>query len=87
MPCFRFPENKDGIVDPSLIPKPIAQDNSHPDWHEEQCRVYHDHSSLFAGIDEGLHVAKTCLVANSLPDKIQSLRSTVADEVHHSVQQ
>ena len=74
-------------MDSSIIPKPIIRDQTHPDWHEEQCRIYHDHSTLLTGIDEAVHVSKTCLVANNLPDRVESFRTKMELEFHEKIQQ
>lgn len=84
---YRETENKDLVISDKLIPKPYEQDHTHPDWHDKPCRMYHDHTSLFAGLDEGLHVAKTCLVANNLPDRVLSFKEKASEEIHHRIQQ
>ncbi|KAI9551587.1 hypothetical protein GHT06_021920 [Daphnia sinensis] len=79
-------EGRDLVISEILIPKPREQNHTHPDWHDQPCRIYNDHSSLFTGIDEGLHVAKTCLVANNLPDRVLSFKAEVPKETHERMQ-
>lgn len=74
------------LIDDSLIPKMLAKDNTHPNWHDEPCRVYHDHLSLFTGIEEAQHITKTCLISNSLPDRVTSFKSKIPEEVHKQMQ-
>lgn len=86
--CSRKAQPSDGTLDESLIPKPLQLNQTHPDWHDQPCRKYDDHSSVLTGINEGLHITKTCLVSNSLPHKIDSYRSkTGYQEVHQKIKQ
>lgn len=85
---FRNIQEKEvAAIDPSVIPKLYSWDQSHPDWHDEPCLTFSDHSSLLTGFDEALHITKTCLVTNSLPDRICSLRTNASEEVHSRTQQ
>lgn len=91
--CFIFniflrkPKIPDGILDESLIPKPLHFNKTHPDWHDEPARVYDDETFLLTGIDEGLNLTKTCLIPNELPEKVQSLTKELNDDIHRKIQQ
>jgi len=74
------------LSDKPLKPKVVANDSTHPDWHDEPCRVFHNHSNLVCGLDQGLNLVKTGLVANELPDRINQLQSTLSTETHTKVQ-
>lgn len=74
-------------MDESLIPKPPRFDKTHPDWHDSPARVYDDNTFLLTGIDEGLNLTKTCLVANQLPSRVESLIKKLSEDVHRRVQQ
>jgi len=83
---YRKSQPDEKLIDEALLPKPLRKDHTHPDWHDEPCQVYHDHSSLFTGIQEAQHIAKTCLVS-SLPDRLTSFKSELSEKVHQQMQQ
>jgi len=84
----RFPKISDGDVDPSLVKKIDLKkrDSTHPNWHDEPIRIFHQHSSFFYGLDESLNLTKTNLVDTSLPNKILSFKKEMGDEFHDKVQ-
>ena len=86
--CYRTPKSLDGAIDDSLLPKPITNDKSHPDWHNQQCSIYDEYSSLVAGLDQGLNLTKTILAGRELPERINATKhENLSDEIHNKVQQ
>jgi len=74
------------LSDKRLQPKLTKYDSTHPDWHDKPCRVVHNHSKLVCGLDQGLNLVKTGLVANELPDRINKFKSELSNETHTKVQ-
>jgi len=86
--CYRTPKSLDGAIDDSLLPKPITNDKSHPDWHDQECSIYDEYSSLVAGLDQGLNLTKTILAGSELPERINATKhENLSDEIHNKVQQ
>lgn len=82
------PKSLDGAIDDSLLPKPITNDKSHPDWHNQECSIYDEYSSLVAGLDQGLNLTKTILAGRELPERINATKhENLSDEIHNKVQQ
>lgn len=84
-----FQENieSEQAIDPSLIPEPVKLDSSHPDWHKKHCLVWNDHAYLLTGIEEALHISKTCVAGNTLPERITLLRTDASEELHSRIQE
>lgn len=74
------------LTDKRLQPRLTCYDSTHPDWHDEPCRVFHNHSKLVCGLDQGLNLVKTGLVANELPDRINKFKSELSTETHRKAQ-
>ena len=66
----------------------MTNNQSHPDWHDQECRIYNEYSSLVAGLDQGLNLTKTILAGSELPERINAKKpDKLSDEIHNKVQQ
>jgi len=74
------------LKDERLQPKLSPKDSTHPDWHDKPCRIIHNHSKLVCGLNQGLNLVKTGLVANGLPERINKFKSASSTETQTKVQ-
>ncbi|XP_026470829.1 39S ribosomal protein L37, mitochondrial-like [Ctenocephalides felis] len=71
-----------------IIPKPIAFDETHPNYHERKCHFFRDHNVLLEGVKQSLVVTKSIqLKENSLPEHLENEISNteVPNRVHDLV--
>lgn len=84
----REQKDLDGTIDESVLPKPITFDKSHPDWHDQECRIYDDYTKLMGTLDQGLNLTKTSLAGAVLPERITLKKPVkISEDVHNKVQQ
>lgn len=53
-----------------IIPKQIAFDSTHPNWHSRVCHTYKDENVLLEGLNQAKCLTRTVELQQGLPDKI-----------------
>ena len=51
-------------------PKPIPQDENHPNWHQQICFTYKDTNVLLGGLNQAKVLTNTVQLVDGLPERI-----------------
>ncbi|XP_046740405.1 39S ribosomal protein L37, mitochondrial [Diprion similis] len=56
-----------------LIPLPVPNDKTHPNWKEKPCLSYRDHNVLLEGVEQAKVLTKTVEIVEGLPESVNNL--------------